>query len=139
MRRNYLRFLLSAKHFLVPNLSPKNVRHIIKETTPRSYPFISPTKRSLEGGKAHGSPMPPAVSNLASVLATGQRPLASGIRHPRSPPLNSPTHQTRILGSEKTRGMGKMGGTWGDMGGGGDGEIAGIAHGMWVVEGCGGM
>ena len=48
---------------------------------------------------------------------------------PPPPPLNSPTHQSRILES------GKMGG----MGGGGDGEIVGIAHRMSVVEGCGGM
>ena len=29
---------------------------------------------------------------------------------------------------------GGMGGKWG-----GHGEVAGIAHGMWIVEGCGGM
>ena len=35
---------------------------------------------------------------------------------------------------EMERKMGANGGKWGKMG-----EIEGIAHGMWVVEGCGGM
>ena len=36
--------------------------------------------------------------------------------------------------------MEKTGGKWGEWGEmGGNGEIAGMAHGMWVVEGCGGM
>ena len=43
--------------------------------------------------------------------------------------------------------MGGNGGKWGEMegnggkweGGGGDGETFDVAHGMWVVKGCGGM
>ena len=134
--------------------------------------------------------------------------------HPRSPPPNSPPHQTRIWGSGKMGKMGGNGGKWGRMGAyacacacayvsplaeggglpaplvfslsvhpgprthapivglqlthplmtvvfyshlftnlawllllhltltmgmGGNGEVEGIAHGMGVVEGCGGM
>ena len=67
--------------------------------------------------------------------------------HPRSPPPNSSTHQTQILESGK---MGEMGGNgkkwkmeenrrkWGKWVWG-VGGIGGRAHGMWVVEGCGGM
>ena len=33
--------------------------------------------------------------------------------------------------------MEENGGKWGKLGG--NGEIAGVARGMWVVEGCGGM
>ena len=40
--------------------------------------------------------------------------------------------------------MGENGGKWGKLEENGEkwrgnGEIAGIEHGMWVVEGCGGM
>ena len=37
----------------------------------------------------------------------------------------------------KWRKMGGTGGNWGELGR--NGKIAVIAHGMWVVEGCGGM
>ena len=46
---------------------------------------------------------------------------------------------------ENGRRWGKMEGNEGEMEenrgkwGGRDGEMAGIAHGMWAVEGCGGM
>ena len=77
-----------------------------------------------------------------------------------SPPPNSPTYQTRILQSAKMEKMGEMGKAekflrkWGEMENNGEpwrklGQNGGkweemgkppvIAHGMWVVEGCGGM
>ena len=71
-----------------------------------------------------------------TATARAQRPQSPQCpRHPRSPPSHLPTHQNRIWESGK---MGEMGGKGGRNGGGAE-EIAGIAHGMWVVEGCGGM
>ena len=50
---------------------------------------------------------------------------------------SEPTHRTRILGAGKMGKMGEMeniGGEWGR-----NGEMVGIAHGTWVVEGGGGV
>ena len=64
-------------------------------------------------------PPGPVVRNTHHVPAADNmhgNPQAAQSRHPRSPPANSPTHQTRILE------YGKMGGM------GGNGEIAGIVN-----------
>ena len=84
----------------------------------------APPVRLLPSGHGHRAPV--------RLLPSGAGENAG--RCPRAPLPNSPTHQTRSLGSGNMGLMGEVEGKWG----GGRGGLGGTAHGMWVVEGCGG-